>query len=268
MTFWYFLVFTGLMKSAEVAKNPARFAAFASLSMHDPATAIKEARRAIKELNFVGFIINDFQQYTDANGQMQMRFYDQPEYDEFWQVVSEELKVPVYIHPRLAIPQHLEQFLSGRIWLAASAYYFAHGVSLHVLGMVVNGVFDRFPKLKIIVGHMGEHIVGHRWRSDHRLQAVQSGRGLPMKATLQEYFKRGNIYITTSGHFSTKALRYSVDEIGPERVMFSIVLFSLMSVNRRTTRMRLPMMSSIHASGGRLSMMERNIKIVQGKLKV
>jgi 2,3-dihydroxybenzoate decarboxylase len=209
--------------SSEVAKNPARFAAFASVSMHDPGAAAEEARHAVKQLNFIGIIVNDFQQYFDSNGVLQMRFYDQPEYDIFWKTCSEELKVPVYIHPRLALPQHMEQFLSGRKWLAASAYYFAHGVSLHLLGIVVNGVFDRFPQLKVIIGHMGEHVVGHRWRADHRLDVVQMSRGLPMKATLKEYFERGNIYITTSGHYSTKALKYCIDEIGAERIMFSIV---------------------------------------------
>jgi 2,3-dihydroxybenzoate decarboxylase len=211
------------LKASEVAKNSARFAAFASVSMHDPAAAAEEARRAVRELNFIGIILNDFQQSVDSNGTEQMRFYDQPEYDNFWKTCSEELKVPVYIHPRLALPRHQKDFLAGRKWLGASAYYFAHGVSLHVLGMVVNGVFDRFPKLKIIIGHMGEHVVGHRWRSDHRLDAVQSSRGLPMKATVQEYFARGNIYITTSGHYSTNALKYCIDEIGPEKIMFSIV---------------------------------------------
>jgi 2,3-dihydroxybenzoate decarboxylase len=198
--------------------------------MHDPAAAAEEARRAVKQLNFVGVIINDFQQYVDSDGTLQMRFYDQPEYDVFWKVISEELKVPVYIHPRLALPQHMQQFLAGRKWLAASAYYFAHGVSLHLLGMVVNGVFDRFPHLKIIIGHMGEHVVGHRWRVDHRLDAVQASRGLRMKATLQDYFARGNIYITTSGHYSTNALKFCIDEIGSERIMFSIVLCDLMTL--------------------------------------
>lgn len=192
--------------------------------MHSVKEACQEAKRAINELGFIGIMLNDFQQYTDSNGETQMKFYDQPEYDPFWKLMSEELKKPVYIHPRLAIPQHMQQFLSGRKWLAASAYYFAHGVSLHLLGLVVNGVFDRFPKLKVIVGHMGEHVVGHRWRVDHRLESVQSSRGLPMKKTLEEYFRDGNIYVTTSGHYSTKALKYTIDEIGSERVMFSIVL--------------------------------------------
>jgi 2,3-dihydroxybenzoate decarboxylase len=191
--------------------------------MHDPAEAAEEARRAVNQLNCVGIIVNDFQQYVDSKGTLQMRFYDQPEYDVFWKTCSEELKVPVYIHPRLALPQHIEGFLAGRKWLAASAYYFAHGVSLHLLGLVVNGVFDRYPKLKVIVGHMGEHVVGHRWRVDHRLHEVQASRGLAMKSTLQDYFARGNIYITTSGHYSTNALKYCIEEIGAERIMFSIV---------------------------------------------
>ena len=228
--------------------------------MHDPTAACEEARRAIKELNFVGLIINDFQQYTDSNGQEAMRFYDTPEYDIFWKCVSEELKVAVYIHPRLALPQHLDQFLAGRKWLAASAYYFAHGVSLHLLGMVVNGVFDRFPQLKIIIGHMGEHVVGHRWRVDHRLDQVQSSRGLPMKATLEEYFKRGNIYITTSGHYSTKAFKYCIDEIGSERIMFSIVCHTGSIVNGRIIRMRRRNKSNILVNGGKRFTMEKITK--------
>jgi 2,3-dihydroxybenzoate decarboxylase len=187
--------------------------------MHDPLVAANEARRAVRELNFVGIILNDFQ--TSSNSQM--LFYDQPSYDPFWRCVSEELDVPVYIHPRLALPQHQEDFLAGRKWLGASAYYFAHGISLHVLGLAVNGVFDRFPKLKVIIGHMGEHVVSHRWRADHRLKEVQSSKGLPMQETLDEYFRRGNIYVTTSGNFSTTGLAHAIEEIGPERIMFSIV---------------------------------------------
>jgi 2,3-dihydroxybenzoate decarboxylase len=199
--------------------------------MHSPQVAIAEARRAIRQLQMNGLIVNDFQQYLDpSTGKLAMKFYDQPEWDPFWEVIANELQVPIYIHPRLALPEHIEQFLSGRKWLAASAYYFAHGVSMHCLGLVVNGVFDRFPHLKVIIGHMGEHVVGHRWRVDHRLDAVQSSKGLPMKATLEEYFKRGNIYITTSGHYSTKALKYAIEEISPERIMFSIVLTNTLAL--------------------------------------
>lgn len=63
------------------------------------------------------------------------------------------------------------------------------GVSLHVLGIYCNGVFDRFPKLQVIIGHMGEHLPFQLWRIDARLQYVQKGKGLPAKKTLREAFK-------------------------------------------------------------------------------
>jgi 2,3-dihydroxybenzoate decarboxylase len=241
--------------------------------MHSPEVAVNEARRAINSLNFVGIILNDFQQYTDVtSGRPKMLFYDQPEYDLFWKVVSEELKVPVYIHPRLALPEHQVDFLAGRKWLGASAYYFAHGVSLHVLGLAVNGVFDRFPRLKVIIGHMGEHVVGHRWRADHRLKEVQSSKGLPMQETVEEYFKRGNIYITTSGNFSTKALAHAIEEIGSERVMFSIVKPQphpgaaetiVMGLMYRTILMRVKRRQHTLVNGGKLFTTEKNTNPVR-----
>jgi hypothetical protein len=72
----------------------------------------------------------------------------------------------------------------------------------------------------IIIGHMDEHVVGHRWRSDHRFDTVQSSRGLPMKAAEQEYFACENIYM--SGHYSTKRAQNCINEIA-EKIMFSIV---------------------------------------------
>ncbi|KAI9833512.1 MAG: hypothetical protein M1819_003671 [Sarea resinae] len=204
--------------AAEIAKNPKRFGGFASLSMHDPHVAAEEAKRAIKELKLLGLIVNDFQSCgDDGEGAI---FYDQPEWDAFWQTVQ-ELDVPFYIHPRLTTPNVQSLFLKGRPWLGASAYFFSVGVSLHVLGIYCNGVFDRFPDLQIIIGHMGEHLPYQLWRIDHRLQYVQKGRGLPAKKTLTEVFKT-NLRITTSGHFGTSALLYAIQELGIDRVMFSI----------------------------------------------
>ena len=209
--------------STEVKKNPKRFGGLASVSMHSPEEAAREAKRAITQLGLVGVILNDFQTRQGADGQDEMIFFDQPEYDVFWKTM-EELDALVYVHPRLALPRHQQEFLAGRKWLRASAFHFATGVSLHVLGIVCNGVFDRFPNLRMCIGHMGEAILGQIWRIQHRLDAVQRGNfgGLPMKRSLQEYFKRGNLCITTSGHFSTNALNHALKEIGAERVMFSI----------------------------------------------
>lgn len=110
--------------ATEVAKNPARFGGFASLSMHDPEVAAKEARRAVKELGHLGIILNDFQ--TTGEDKEGIIFYDQPQWDPFWAVI-EELDVPVYIHPRLSTPYVQNLFFGERPWLRSSAFGFAVG---------------------------------------------------------------------------------------------------------------------------------------------
>ena len=141
---------------AEVIKKPGRFAGFIAVSMHDPAQAGEELRRCMTEKQgFIGVILNDFQASgPDGNT---MLFYDQPEYDAFWRV-AEELEVPVYIHPRAATKLIHEQMWKARPWLEMSALGYADRVGMHLLGIITAGVLDRFPKLKLIVGHMGEHM--------------------------------------------------------------------------------------------------------------
>ncbi len=142
--------------SAEVSRNPARFAALASVSMHDPVQAGAELTRCMVELTgFVGVIINDYQ--SAGEDRNKMVFYDGEEYDAFWKVAG-ELECPVYLHPREATPLIYEQMWEGRPWLAFSALGYAHRVGMHVLGIVTGGVLDRFPGLKIVIGHMGEHM--------------------------------------------------------------------------------------------------------------
>ena len=141
---------------AEVLRNPSRFAGLVALSMHDPAQAGDELRRCLtQKKGFVGAIINDFQSAGDDKNTM--LFYDAPEYDAFWKV-AEELDCPVYIHPREATPLITEQMWKARPWLAFSALGYAQRVAVHVLGLVTAGVLDRFPGLKIVIGHMGEQM--------------------------------------------------------------------------------------------------------------
>ena len=141
---------------AEVLRNPTRFAGMIALSMHDPVRAGKELRRCwTQKRGFVGAMLNDFQSAGEDGDEM--RFYDQPEYDTFWAVAA-ELEVPVYIHPRAATKLVHEQMWAGRPWLEFSALGYAHRVGMHVLGIVTAGVLDRFPALKIVMGHMGEHM--------------------------------------------------------------------------------------------------------------
>jgi 2,3-dihydroxybenzoate decarboxylase len=140
----------------EVMKNPTRFAAFAAVSMHDPKQAAEELTRCMtKKKGFVGVLLNDFQSSgPDGNT---MLFFDQPEYDPFWKAAN-DLKAPVYLHPRISSILIHDQMWKGRPWLDFSALGYADRLNMHILGIITNGVLDRFPHVKLIFGHMGEHM--------------------------------------------------------------------------------------------------------------
>ena len=205
---------------AEVLKAPTRFAAFASVSMHDPAQAGRELRKCFTaRRGFVGVMINDFQS-AGADGNT-MLFYDQPEYDAFW-AVADELRCPVYIHPRSATDLIYAQMWKGRPWLAYSALGYANRVNMHLLGIITAGVLDRFPHVKLVVGHMGEHVPYDLYRIDHKLNRARfPAMGMRKDKLVRDYFGE-QVFITTSGHFSSPALNCAVTEVGREAVMFSI----------------------------------------------
>jgi len=200
-----------------------KLGAFACLSMHDPAQAAQELRRCVNELGFHGSLLCDFQ-HAGPDGETYL-FYDQPQYDVFWQACV-DLDVPLYIHP--AAPQGVlkEHLYTGARYLIGPPLSFANGVSLHLLRILSTGVFDRFPKLKIIVGHLGEHIPFDFWRINHwfedveRPLAIKAGDSFAKKDIL--YYFKNNIWLTTSGHFSTPTLKYVCEYLGPERLLFSV----------------------------------------------
>ncbi|KFY95896.1 hypothetical protein V500_02626 [Pseudogymnoascus sp. VKM F-4518 (FW-2643)] len=207
----------------EIKDHRDRLGAFAALSMHDAVQAGQELRRCVQDFGFHGALLNDFQ-HSGKDGETYL-YYDQPAYDKFWEVCV-ELDVPVYIHPAAPAGKFYLQQYAQRKYLIGPPLSFANQVSLHLLGMISNGVFDRHPKLKIIVGHLGEHIPFDFWRTNHWFEDVE--RPLAEKAgdvfakkTIYDYFKT-NIWVTTSGHFSTPTLKYVADYLGPERILFSV----------------------------------------------
>ena len=200
-----------------------KLGAFAAISMHDPAQAGAELRRVVTQLGFHGALLNDVQ-HAGPDGETYL-FYDDPAYDAFW-AVAQELDVPIYLHPAAPVGNRYETFYKARKYLVGPPLSFANSVSLHLLGLITNGVFDRFPKLKVIVGHLGEHIPYDFWRINHWLEDVE--RPLAEKAgdvfcekDVYHYFKN-NIYLTTSGHFSTPTLKYLAGYVGAERILFSV----------------------------------------------
>ncbi len=139
--------------AAEAAKNPARFGALASLSMHDAARAAAELRRAVRELGMLGAILNDFQS-VPGDGK---KYYDTEEYHPFWKVV-EELDVPVYMHPRYATGPDLAagSRYGDRTHLLGAGVQFHLDLSFHIYALCSSGLFDLFPKVQIVAGHLGE----------------------------------------------------------------------------------------------------------------
>nr|CRX79028.1 hypothetical protein [Leucosporidium scottii] len=205
--------------SAQIKMNPKRFGGLAALSMHNPQQAADELTRCVKELGFLGALVNDNQR-SGPGGDTPI-FYDGPEWDCFWKTV-EELNVPFYLHPLAPKGDQFDKYWAKRSCLVGPVMSFANGVSAHLLGMIVNGVFDRFPKLKVIIGHMGEKIPIDLWRIDHWLNDVHKPRGATkMQLRVREYFAR-NIWVTTSGDFNTNVLKYVASEIGADRIMFSV----------------------------------------------
>lgn len=188
--------------------------------MHDPQEAANELRRCVTQHGFLGALINDTQR-AGVDGE-EMIFYDNEQWDIFWQTCT-ELDVPVYLHPRNPTGRIYEQLWADRKWLIGPPLSFAQGVSLHVLGMVTNGTFDRNPKLQVIIGHLGEHIPFDMWRINHWFEDRKKKLGLAetCKKTIREYFA-DNLWITTSGHFSTTTLNFCLAEVGADRILFSI----------------------------------------------
>jgi 2,3-dihydroxybenzoate decarboxylase len=197
----------------KIARNPVRFQGFAALPMQDPEAAAREFTRCVKELGFRGALVNGFSQTEEKDSAL---YYDLPQYWPFWETV-EQLDVPFYLHPRDPLPSRLQHY-EGHPWFVGSAWAFAVETSIHALRLMGCGLFDRYPKLTVILGHLGERLPYDIWRVDHRIS--RTPRGIPAKKPLAVYL-RENFYLTTSGNFRTPTLLDAMAEVGADRILFS-----------------------------------------------
>ena len=191
---------------------PNRFAAFAHMPMQSPEAAATELERTVKELGFCGAMIN---------GTTNNLFLDDA---SFTPVLSkaQELDVPIYLHPNFPPKAIREMYYSnlpqGLDSVLASAGFGWHiETAIHVLRMAAAGTFDRFPKLQIIIGHMGETLPFMMARSENGLskELRKSDR------SLSEILKQ-QVYITTSGFFTLPPLMTAIETFGIDRIMFSV----------------------------------------------
>jgi 2,3-dihydroxybenzoate decarboxylase len=190
-----------------IANHPARFGGFACVPMQDPQAAAAELERAVMQLGFHGALVN---------GHTLGTYYDDRRFDVFWERLQ-ALDVPFYLHPidMLALPPSF----AGHPELNGATWGWGVETGTHALRLLFGGVFDRFPGVKVIVGHMGEGLPFLRWRFDSRFGAYPFGVKLALKPS--EYFTR-NLVITTSGVCSHPALMGAIGEMGAQGVMFSV----------------------------------------------
>jgi gamma-resorcylate decarboxylase len=196
-----------------IAKRSDRFAGFAALPMQDPQAAAAELARCVHDFKFKGALVNSFSQVGTADT---AAYYDVPQFRPFWAEV-ERLGVPFYLHPRDQLPSRRQAY-EGHPWLIGSPWGFAEETAIHALRLMGSGLFDDYPKLQIVIGHLGERIPYDLWRLDHRLTKVP---GRPAKRTMGEYF-RNNFHITTSGNFCTQSLIHAILTVGADRVLFAV----------------------------------------------
>lgn len=206
--------------AGEVKKNPKRFGALAALSMHNAQDAADELKRAVKELGMFGGLVNDFQSKGE-NGDEKV-YFDTRDYDSFWQTVQ-ELDVPVYFHPRYAIHPDLQPGTKygDRKHLLGAGVQFHLDLSWHLYAIMSSGIFDRYPKVQIVAGHLGEGIPFNLWRASHWINHPFKRGARPMKHDYSYYFAR-NVSVTTSGNYNTRGLKFCIDEIGLERCLYAI----------------------------------------------
>ena len=173
--------------AAVVQKHPKRFAGLASFAPQSPKRAAKEMERAMKKLKLNGFIVN-----SHTNNE----YFDYPKFFPILEA-AEALDACIYIHPRAASDGMAAPFRD--YGLDSAQWGYGMEVSTHAVRMMVSGVFDRFPKLKICIGHRGEAVQFWLWRLYYMNKNAQNRGSAPKtKLTPSEYFKR-NFVITTSG---------------------------------------------------------------------
>jgi 2,3-dihydroxybenzoate decarboxylase len=196
-----------------IARHVDRFRSFAALPMQDPDAACKELIRCVKDLGFVGGLINGYSQIGEEDTSY---YLDLPQYRPFWAEVG-KLDVPVYLHPREPLSSQRKPY-EGHPWLLGAAWAFGVETATHALRLICSGLFDEHPTLQIILGHLGEMLPFSIWRAEHRMRI--DPRGLPAKKNISLYFY-DNFWVTTSGNFRTQALINCILEMGSDRILYS-----------------------------------------------
>jgi 5-carboxyvanillate decarboxylase len=196
-----------------IRRHPDRFAGLAAIAPQDPSAAAKELERAVKSLQLKGAIIN-----SHTRGE----YLDEP---KFWEIfeAAESLGVPIYLHPNTPSPRMVGPFLDRG--LDGAVFGFAVETSLHILRIVFSGVFDRFPKLRMVAGHLGEGLPYWLFRIDfmhQRLSANNRYASVPKLHKKPSDYLKENFYVTSSGMAWQPPILYAQSVLGVDRVLYAM----------------------------------------------
>ncbi len=197
------------MLADAVRRRPDRFQGVATLATPDPEAAARELERAVTRLGLNGAML--FGRTRDRN----------LDHRENWPIfeAAAALRAPLYIHPQSPVAAVREAIYSG-YGEAADAAFATFGLGWHyetgvqIVRMILGGVFDRFPDLQLITGHWGEVVLFYLDRIDNM------GRAVKLDRKPSEYF-RDHVMVTPSGMWSQRYLRWAMEVLGPERILFS-----------------------------------------------
>jgi gamma-resorcylate decarboxylase len=200
-----------------IKRHAGRFSAFAAVALQDPKGGADELERTVRQHGFKGALING---YTNIGPNESVQYLDEEPVREFWAKVS-KLDVPVYLHPREPLPSQTRS-IQGYPELVGSAWAFTCETASHALRLMLCGLFDQFPNIQVILGHLGEGLPFILPRTQHRLDEQYDGARGAKALRRPSYYLANNFWLTTSGHYHTKPFLDAVEQIGEDRVLFSV----------------------------------------------
>jgi 5-carboxyvanillate decarboxylase len=195
-----------------INKYPDRFIGLAALAPQSPEDAARELERAVKELGFKG---------AKVNSHIRGSYLDEKKY---WPVfeVAESLDVPIFLHPNTPNPSTIKPYMDYGFALAGPAWGFGAEAALQTMRLIYSGVFDRYPNLKVILGHLGEGLIFWMYRIDFSFKKPWMDEELrpEIKQPPSEYIRK-NFYVNTSGMHSIPAFLSVYLELGADHMMFA-----------------------------------------------
>jgi uncharacterized protein len=195
-----------------ITANPTRLGGFAVLPWQAPGAAVDELHRAVTELGLKGVLIG---------GRPGETFLDDPKYAPVLQGLN-DLGVPIYLHPYHPLPQVQQRYYGGlrpevSAQFSLAGWGWHHEAGIHVLRLILSGVFERFPKLEVISGHWGEMVPFYLQRLDDTMPPEVTG----LSATITETY-RNHVWVTPSGMFYGPHFEFIREVIGVDRVIWSV----------------------------------------------